>query len=69
MSEIRIIDIKESIFENNDREADRIRAELKESKTFLLKLMSSPGAGKTSLLKQILPKLKESWEWTFPFLL
>ena len=61
MSEIRIIDIKESIFENNDREADRIRAELKESKTFLLNLMSSPGAGKTSLLLQILPKLKEQF--------
>ena len=61
MSEVRIIDIKTNIFENNDREADRIRAELKESKTFLLNLMSSPGAGKTSLLKQILPKLKDQF--------
>lgn len=48
--EIRIIEVKRSIFENNDRDADRLRAELKEKKVFLLNLMSSPGSGKTTTL-------------------
>lgn len=59
MSDVRIIEIKESIFENNDREAERIRRQLKENRTFLLNLMSSPGAGKTSLLLKLLPLLKD----------
>lgn len=42
--EFKTIELKESIFANNDREADRLRAELKGDKTFLLNLMSSPGA-------------------------
>ena len=45
--EFKTIELKESIFANNDREADRLRAELKGDKTFLLNLMSSPGSGKT----------------------
>lgn len=61
MGEVKIIEIKESIFENNDREADRIRNALKEKHTFLLNLMSSPGAGKTSLLTKALPKLQEEF--------
>lgn len=48
--EIRIIEVKRSIFENNDRDADRLRAELKEKRVFLLNLMSSPGSGKTATL-------------------
>ena len=40
--EFKTIELKESIFANNDREADRLRAELKGDKTFLLNLMSSP---------------------------
>lgn len=48
--EIRIIEVKRSIFEDNDRDADRLRAELKEKRVFLLNLMSSPGSGKTSTL-------------------
>lgn len=59
MSDVKIIEIRESIFENNDREAERIRRRLKESRTFLLNLMSSPGAGKTSLLLKLLPLLKD----------
>lgn len=47
---IRVIEVKRSIFENNDRDADRLRAELKEKKVFLLNLMSSPGSGKTTTL-------------------
>jgi hydrogenase nickel incorporation protein HypB len=41
-----VLEIKKSVFENNDREADKVRARLKEDKTFLLNLMSSPAAAK-----------------------
>lgn len=59
MDEFKVIEIKKSVFENNDREADRMRAELKKEKTFLLNLMSSPGSGKTTLLKATIARLKE----------
>lgn len=48
--ELRIIEVKRSIFEDNDRDADRLRNELKDKKVFLLNLMSSPGSGKTTTL-------------------
>ena len=48
--EVRVIEVKRSIFENNDKDAERLRNELKEKKVFLLNLMSSPGAGKTTTL-------------------
>lgn len=48
--DVRVIEVKRSIFENNDQDAARLRAELKEKKVFLLNLMSSPGSGKTSTL-------------------
>ncbi|MCM1190720.1 MAG: hydrogenase nickel incorporation protein HypB [bacterium] len=48
--ELRIIEVKRSIFEDNDKDAERLRQELKEKKVFLLNLMSSPGAGKTTTL-------------------
>ena len=54
---IRIIEVKQSVFADNDRDAAKLRNELKEKKTFLLNLMSSPGSGKTTLLKGILPSL------------
>ena len=47
---IRIIEVKQSVFADNDRDAAKLRNELKEKKTFLLNLMSSPGSGKTTLL-------------------
>jgi len=59
MDRIRIIEVKESIFADNNREADRIRAELKRQKTFLLNLMSSPGSGKTTLLMRTIEALKD----------
>lgn len=59
MDEFKVIEIKKSVFENNDREADRLRAELKKEKTFLLNLMSSPGSGKTTLLKATIARLKD----------
>ena len=61
MNDFKIIEIKQSVFENNDREAERLRQELKKSKTFLLNLMSSPGAGKTTTLKATVKKLKDEF--------
>ena len=59
MDNIRIIELKESVFANNDREAARIRENLKKDRTFLLNLMSSPGSGKTTTLLRTLEKLKD----------
>lgn len=55
---VRVIEIKQSVFENNDREADRVRAQLKKEHTFLLNLMSSPGSGKTTTLKATIARFK-----------
>ena len=60
MSDIRIIEVKQSVFANNDADAQLLRQQLKAEKTFLLNLMSSPGAGKTTLLKAVLNRLKET---------
>lgn len=62
MSEIKIIEVKQSVFEDNNKDADLLRKELKEKKTFLLNLMSSPGSGKTTFLKAISKYLKEKYE-------
>ena len=59
MDKIRIIEVKESVFSDNNKDADRLRNELKEQKTFLLNLMSSPGSGKTTFLKGIASRLKD----------
>ena len=59
MDEFKVIEIKKSVFENNDREADRIRERLKKEHTFLLNLMSSPGSGKTTTLKATISRLKD----------
>lgn len=59
MDEFRILEIKQSVFDNNDREADRLRGELKERGVFLLNLMSSPGAGKTTTLRGTIARLKD----------
>ena len=48
MKEVRILEIKQSVFADNDRQAQLLRQELKEKKLFLLNLMSSPGSGKTT---------------------
>ena len=58
MEQYKVIEIKESVFADNNREADRIRAELKQEKTFLLNLMSSPGSGKTTTLLRTIEALK-----------
>lgn len=54
----KIIEVKRSILEDNDADADKLREELKESKTFLLNLMSSPGSGKTTTLTRTISMLK-----------
>lgn len=59
MEAYKVIEIKESVFADNNREADRIRAGLKGEKTFLLNLMSSPGAGKTTTLLRTIEALRE----------
>ena len=59
MEPYKIIEVKESVFANNDREAERVRQELKREKTFLLNLMSSPGSGKTTTLLRTIENLKD----------
>ena len=59
MEGFKILEIKESVFANNDREADKLRQQLKKDHTFLLNLMSSPGSGKTTTLKATIAALKD----------
>lgn len=58
---LRTIEIKQSVFESNDREADKVRAELKRRGLFLLNLMSSPGSGKTTTLVKTIGALKDEY--------
>lgn len=62
MNDYKVIEIKRSVFENNDREADKVREQLKKDRTFLLNLMSSPGSGKTTTLKQTIAALKDEYK-------
>lgn len=59
MADYRVIEVKRSIFADNDADADRLREELRAEQTFLLNLMSSPGAGKTTTLKRTIAELKD----------
>lgn len=59
MDKYKIIQVKESVFADNDREADRVRQQLKKQGTFLLNLMSSPGSGKTTTLLRTVEGLKD----------
>lgn len=58
MDNIRVIQIKQSIFADNDADAQKLRGQLKQEKTFLLNLMSSPGSGKTTTLLRTIERLK-----------
>ena len=60
MNEVRIIELKESIFENNIERAELLRQDLKRKGTYLLNVMSSPGSGKTTTLVAVINKLKDS---------
>ena len=58
MGEFKVLEIKQRIFEDNDKDAEAVRAELKEKGVFLLNLMSSPGSGKTTTLCRTIELLK-----------
>jgi len=59
MNSFNVMEIKESIFKDNDHQADLLREELKRKNTFLLNLMSSPGSGKTTTLLRTIEALKD----------
>jgi hydrogenase nickel incorporation protein HypB len=59
MDEVRIIEIKKSVFADNDLDANNLRSELKGEGVFLLNLMSSPGSGKTTTLIKTINALKD----------
>ncbi len=59
MKDYKVIEVKESILEDNNADAAVLREELKRQKTFLLNLMSSPGAGKTTTLCRTISMLKD----------
>lgn len=59
MKEVRILEIKQSVFADNDRQAELLRKELREKGVFLLNLMSSPGSGKTTTLMRTIEALKD----------
>ncbi len=59
MDAYKIIEVKQSVFEDNNQDARKLREQLKREKTFLLNLMSSPGSGKTTTLLALAEKLKD----------
>lgn len=59
MDQVKVIEIKKSVFDDNNKDADRLRAELKGRGVYLLNLMSSPGSGKTTTLIQLLGRIKD----------
>lgn len=59
MGEFRVLEVKQSVFADNDKRADEVRKILKEKKVFLLNLMSSPGSGKTTTLTRTIELLKD----------
>ena len=61
--EIKIIELKESILEDNDRDAEVLRGELRTKGIFLINLMSAPGSGKTSTLLALAPYFKDRIKW------
>lgn len=59
MDDVKVIEIKKSIFEDNEKDADALRSELKRKGVYLLNLMSSPGSGKTTTLIQTINRIKD----------
>ncbi len=62
MDKVRVFEIKKSVYENNDIEAEKLRSRLKQEKTFLMNLMSSPGSGKTTTLLRTIENLKDEFK-------
>ena len=60
MEPFKVIEVKESIFADNDADAEKLRGQLKAQGTFLLNLMSSPGSGKTTTLKRTIEGVKDA---------
>ena len=60
MEKVRILEVKQSVFANNDAQAEKLREELKQKGIYLLNLMSSPGSGKTTTLTRLIELLKEN---------
>lgn len=58
MENYRIIEVKQSVFADNNKDAEKLREQMRAEKTLLINLMSSPGAGKTSTLTRLIEKLK-----------
>ena len=63
MPEIKLIELKQSIFTDNNADADKLRQELKAQRTCLINLMASPGAGKTTMLTALVPYLQDKLKW------
>ena len=63
MDEIRIIEVKQGVFEDNNKDAEDLRRKLKQEQTFLLNLMSSPGSGKTSTLLALAKEFEGIINW------
>ena len=63
MDEVRIIEVKQGVFEENNKDADLLREKLKREHTFLLNLMSSPGSGKTSTLLALAKEFAGKIKW------
>ena len=59
MDEVKVIEIKKSVFADNDKAADELRNELKQKGVYLLNVMSSPGSGKTTTLIQTINRIKD----------
>ncbi len=59
MDSYRIIEVKQSVFEDNNKDAEKLRKQMKAEKTLLVNLMSSPGSGKTSTLIKLIENLKK----------
>ena len=61
MKDVRVIEVKKSVFESNDERAALLREELKKKGVFFLNLMSSPGSGKTCLLEKLIENIKTNY--------
>ncbi|MGI6755464.1 MAG: hydrogenase nickel incorporation protein HypB [Atopobiaceae bacterium] len=61
MDQVRVIELKESVFADNDQEADKLRQALKRRGQYLLNVMSSPGAGKTSTLTKLIAQMQDHY--------
>ena len=58
MSDYRVIEVKQSVLASNDQKANELRSKMKEKGTLLINLMSSPGSGKTTMLRRTIKALK-----------